>query len=248
MNDSSLPAATVAARRRTDLTGQVAIVTGAGRGIGRAIAERLGLLGADVAVNYSRSAAGAEEAVATIQAAGSRAVAVRANVTKPVEIEWLFETVERRFGQVSIVVVNAGIDEIGSPLLDVSEDEYDRMTAVNAKGAFFTLQQAARRIADGGSIITIGSSTGIRPVAGFALYGQSKVAANYLAGVLAQELVPRAVTVNTVVPTAIDGAGYFRNWPHRKRRRWVVPRRRPGGRGQLCRVLRRRFVQRLIEL
>ena len=195
--------------RRTDLTGQVAIVTGAGRGIGRAVAERLGRLGATVVVNYARSASGAEDAAAAIRAAGAEATTIRADVTRPAELRDLFASTRHRHGRVDIVVVNAGIDEVGSPFLEVTEDEYDRITAVNAKGAFFSLQQAARHVVDGGSIITIGSSTAIRPVAGFGLYGQSKVPPMYLVGVLAQELAPRGVTVNTVVPTAIDGAGYF---------------------------------------
>lgn len=193
----------------TDLTGQVAVVTGASRGIGQGIAIRLGRLGARVAVNYSRDSEGAGETVAAIEAAGSQAIAVQADISKPAEIQALLNTARTRFGSLGIVVANAGLDEGLGPVLDVTEAEYDRMYSVNAKGAFFTLQQAARRVDDGGTIVYIGSGSALRPVAGFGLYGSSKLPAGYLVGVLAQEIGERGVTVNAVIASATDGAGYF---------------------------------------
>jgi nucleoside-diphosphate-sugar epimerase len=164
---------------KTDLTGQVAVVTGASRGIGQAIAIRLGRLGASVVVNYSRDSSGATETVAAIEAAGSRATGIRADVTKPAEIEALFAAARTQFGGLDIVVANAGLDEGLGPVLDVTETDYDRLFNVNAKGAFFTMQQAARMVSGGGSIVYIGSGSTLRPVTGFGLYASSKLPASY---------------------------------------------------------------------
>ncbi|AOX66244.1 hypothetical protein BJK06_11190 [Curtobacterium sp. BH-2-1-1] len=193
----------------TDLSSQVAVVTGASRGIGQAIAIRLGLLGASVVVNYSRDAAGAADTVAAITAAGSNAVAVQADVSDPTQVESLFNSARAQFGGVDVVVANAGIDETGGPIVDVTEADYDLMFGVNAKGAFFTLQQAARTVNRGGTILYIGSSSALRPIAGFGLYASSKLVGGYLTGVLAQEVGGRGVTVNTIIASATDGAGYF---------------------------------------
>ncbi len=193
----------------TDLQGQVAVVTGASRGIGRAVAVRLGRLGASVVVNYSRDLAGAEATVAAIEAGGSRAVHVRADVSKPSEIEGLLAAARSQFGSLDIVVANAGLDEGLGPIVDVTEADYDRMFGVNSKGAFFTLQKAALMVDTGGSIVYVGSSSTLAPHAGFGLYTSSKLSGHFLVGVLAQEIGPRGVTVNTVVATATEGAGYF---------------------------------------
>lgn len=108
----------------TDLSGKVAVVTGAGRGIGQGVAVRPGRLGASVVVNYSRDASGAAATVAEIESVGSRAIDVRADVSKPDEIEALLETARSRFGRLDIVVANAGPDEGLGPVLDVTEAEY----------------------------------------------------------------------------------------------------------------------------
>jgi 3-oxoacyl-[acyl-carrier protein] reductase len=191
------------------LSGKVALVTGASRGIGQAIAIRLGNLGASVVVNYSRDAAGAARTIEAIRAAGSSAISHQADVSDPAEVRTLFDNAESHYGSIDIVVANAGIDETGGPMLDVTESDYDRMFGVNAKGAFFTLQNAARTLNDGGSILYIGSSSTFQPNPGFGLYGSSKLAAGYLVGVLAQEVGARGITVNAVIPTVTDGAGYF---------------------------------------
>jgi 3-oxoacyl-[acyl-carrier protein] reductase len=188
-----------------DLAGQVAVVTGASRGIGQAIAIRLGRLGAGVVVNYSRDSSGAAATVAAIEAAGSRAVGIRADVSRPNETEALLDAARSQFGGLDIVVANAGL----GPVLEVTEAEYDRMFNVNAKGAFFTLQKAGRMVDSGGSIIYIGSSSTLRPQPGFGLYTSSKLPASFLVAILAQEIGERGVTVNAVIPTATDGAGYF---------------------------------------
>jgi 3-oxoacyl-[acyl-carrier protein] reductase len=194
---------------KTDLTGQVAVVTGASRGIGQAIAIRLGRLGASFVVNYSRDSSGATETVTAIEAAGSRATGIRTDVTKAAEIEPLSVAARTQFGGLDIVVANAGLDEGLGPVLDVTETDYDRLCNVNAKGAFFTMQQAARMVSGGGSIVYIGSGSTLRPVAGFGLYASSKLPASYLVGVLAQEIGERGVTVNAVIASATKGAGCF---------------------------------------
>ena len=214
-----------------ELEGKVAVVTGASRGIGRAVAIRLGGLGASVVVNSSRDEAGAAEVVAAIEADGSRAIAVRADVSKPEEVRALFAAAKDRFGRVDIAVANAGIDEPGGPIADVTEGGYDRMFGVNAKGAFFTLRQAAHDLEDGGSIVSIGSSSTLTPAAGFGLYSASKLPASFLVRVLAQEIGERAITVNAVIPTATDGAGYFGGGEEAEELRAVLKNASPiGGR------------------
>jgi 3-oxoacyl-[acyl-carrier protein] reductase len=130
-------------------------------------------------------------------------------VTKPAEIEALFAAARAKFGGLGIVVANAGLNEGLGPALDVTETDYDRLFNVNAKGAFFTTQQAARMVSGGGSIVYIGSGSTLRPVAGFALYASSKLQASFLVGVLAQEIGERGVTVNAVIASGTKGAGYF---------------------------------------
>ena len=150
-----------------------------------------------------------DETVSVVTEAGPEAIHVRADVSAPAQIGALFEATRSRFGGVDIVMVNAGIDETGGPIVDVTEADYDRMFGVNAKGAFFTLQHAARTVNRGGSIVLIGSGTTTRPVAGFGLYASSKLVGNHLVGVLAQGIGPRDVTVNAILASATDRAGYF---------------------------------------
>lgn len=191
----------------TDLSNKVALVTGSARGIGKAIAERFGRLGASVVVNYSASEGPAQETAATIERTGAGAIVVKADISKVGEIDRLFAAALERFGRLDIVVANAGIEMVDQPVLDVSEADYDRLFSVNTKGAFFTLQRAARHVADGGRIIYLGSSTTAFPTPGHGLYGASKMAPRFLVEVLAKEVGGRRVTVNSILPTATEGAG-----------------------------------------
>ncbi|WP_426323366.1 SDR family oxidoreductase [Microbacterium sp. E-13] len=193
----------------TDLIGKVAVVTGSSRGIGKAIAVRFASLGADVVVNYSGDAAGAAATVEQIRTAGGSAIAVQADVSALDDLDRLFQTAVDTFGRIDIVVANAGVELVGMPIVDVTEEEFDRSFAVNAKGAFFTLAKGARIVADGGRLINIASTTGVgyHPTAG--VYSASKVAALQTVGVLAQEVGHRNITVNSIVPTSIAGAGIF---------------------------------------
>jgi 3-oxoacyl-[acyl-carrier protein] reductase len=189
------------------LSGKVALVTGASRGIGRAIAERLGELGASVAVNYSSSEEAAQECVAVIEKAGARAVAIKADMADVDEIHALFTSAKQALGDIDIAVANAGLEIVDVATVDFTEEQFDRAFAINTKGTFFTLQQAARTVADNGRIICVGSSSTEFPTPGHALYGGSKVAPGFLVEVLAKELGPRGITVNSIQPTAISGAG-----------------------------------------
>ncbi|MFZ4122454.1 MAG: SDR family oxidoreductase [Caulobacterales bacterium] len=193
----------------TSLANKVALITGAGRGIGKAIAERYGRLGADIVVNYASDDKSASETVEAIRAMGARAIAVRADVSRPDSLEGLFQAALHEFNQLDIVVANAGIELINQAIADFTEEEFDRLFAVNTKGAFFTLQKAAKYVVDNGRIIYIGSSTTSYPLPGTALYGGSKMAPRFLIEVLAKEIGHRGVAVNSIIPTAIEGAGVF---------------------------------------
>lgn len=192
---------------------KVALVTGSSKGLGKAIALRLASLGADCVVNYSRDAASAEAVCEEIVRLGRQAIAMQADVSAPAEIERLFAAAKDRFGRIDIVVANAGIELVNVDLVDVKEEDFDRLFRVNAKGPFFVLQAAARSISDGGRIINISSSTTVRPQRGEAAYGGSKTPAKYFVEVLAKEIAGRGVTVNSVIPGPIDKAGIFTNMP-----------------------------------
>jgi 3-oxoacyl-[acyl-carrier protein] reductase len=191
----------------TTLKERVALVTGSARGIGKAIAERFGALGASVVVNYATSEGPAQDVVSTITRAGGTAIAVQADVSKVVDTDRLFATTIERYGRVDVVVANAGIELVGTPIADVSESDFDRLFAVNTKGVFFTLQQAARHIADNGRIMYVGSSSTAFPLPGYSLYSGSKMAPRFFVEVLAKELGARGITVNSILPTVTAGAG-----------------------------------------
>jgi 3-oxoacyl-[acyl-carrier protein] reductase len=193
----------------TSLNDKTALVTGSARGIGRAIAERYAALGANVVINYSTGEAQARETVAAIEQVGGTVLAVQANVARAADVDRLFESTLERFGSVHIVVANAGVELIAQPLLDISEADFDRLYSINAEGAFLTLQRAARHVADNGRIIYVGSSSTGFPQPGMAAYSSSKVAGQFLVEVLAKEIGARGVTVNSILPTATDGAGVF---------------------------------------
>jgi 3-oxoacyl-[acyl-carrier protein] reductase len=188
---------------------RVAIVTGASLGIGRAIAVRLGRLGCRVVVNFVGSEAEAAHTVRAIEEDGGTGIAMRADVSTVAGIDELFEFTMAQFGRIDIVVANAGVEIIRQPVLDATEADFDRLFALNTKGAFFTLQRAGRLVADGGRILWIGSSSSYGPSRGLGLYGSSKMAPRYVVEVLAQEVGSRNVTVNSIDPTVVEGAGVF---------------------------------------
>ena len=185
------------------LEGKVALITGASRGIGRAIAVRLGRDGAAVVVNYSGSQEAAHETVAAIEKGGGRAIAVQADVGKVADLERLFDETFQHFGRLDILVNNAGI-MFNKLLAEVTEEEFDRIFAVNVKGTFFACKQAAKRMADGGRIISFSSSTTALMLPTYGPYVATKGAVEQMSHVLAKELGPRGITVNVISPGPTD--------------------------------------------
>lgn len=163
----------------TSLSGKVAIVTGSSRGIGRAIAERLAADGAAVVVNYVRGEQAAQEVVSAIRGRGGQAAAIRADVSQPAEVRRLFAEARGAFGSLDIVVANA-------------------------KGVFFTLQEAARQVRDGGRIVVVSTGGTRMLMTGTGLYLGSKGAAEQFVRVLSRELGPRNITVNALSPGFTD--------------------------------------------
>jgi len=181
------------------LNGKVALVTGGSRGIGRSIALKLAREGAAVAVNYASQAEEAKKTVAEIQAAGGRAVAVCADVSRVAEVVRMFDESISAFAKLDILVNNAGIMFI-KPIAAVTEAEFDRIFAINVKGTFFGCQQAAQRLSEGGRIINLSSSTTARFMPNYSAYVATKGAVEQLTRALAKELGPRGITINTVSP------------------------------------------------
>ena len=183
--------------------GKAAIVTGSSRGIGRAIAERLAAGGAAVAINYVENEKRAEAAVETIRAQGGKAVAIQADMAKPSDVKRLFDEAEQALGKLDIVVANAGTAVI-KPLLESTETDYERVFNTNAKGVFFTLQEAARRIRDGGHIVVISTGGTRMFFSETSLYLGSKGAVEQFVRVLSREVGSRNITVNAVSPGFTD--------------------------------------------
>lgn len=185
------------------LEGKTALVTGSSRGIGRAIAEGLATKGAAVVVNYVGNEKAAREVVAAIEGNGGKAVAIQADVSSIPDIRRLFDETERQMGPIDIVVANVGVAVI-KPLVEVTEADFDHVFGTNAKGTFFTLQEAARRVRDGGRIIAVSTGGTKMFFTQTALYLGSKGAVEQFVRVLSRELGPRAVTVNALSPGFTD--------------------------------------------
>ncbi len=186
-----------------ELAGKIALVTGSSKGIGRAIALRLGQAGASVVVNYSSSADKAQEVVAALEAAGGRATAIQADISRPEEVARLFQQTEEFFGGLDIVVNNAGA-YLSKPLAEVTDEEFDKIFNLDARGTFFALREAARRVRDDGRIINI--SSGQTTIAGpnQSVYAGSKAAVEQFGRSLASELGSRGITVNNVLAGIVD--------------------------------------------
>ncbi len=183
----------------TQQTQKVALVTGASGGIGAETAKRLAHNGFAVIVNFAGNAAPAEAVVREIEAAGGRAVTAQADVSDPAAVRRLFDNAETAFGGVDVLVNNAGIMKLAS-LADTDDELFDQTIAVNLKGVFNTLREAARRLRDGGRIINLSSSVvGLRPET-YAVYAASKAAVETMSAILTKELRGRNITVNSIAP------------------------------------------------
>ncbi len=188
------------------LQNKVAVVTGASRGIGRAVAKQLGAEGAKVIVNFVNDIVAAQQVVRDIEAAGGIGRAIQADVGSITDIHRLFAEADAAFGKPDIVVLAPG-RFVMKPLVAISEEEFDRVFALNAKGVFFALQEAANRINDGGAIISLSSGATAAPGPGGSVYAGSKAAGEQFVAILARELGARGIWVNTVSPglTNTDG-------------------------------------------
>lgn len=180
-------------------TQQVAIVTGASRGIGAAIAERLAADGFTVIVNYSGNQALADELVRKIEQSGGRALSARADVSDAAAVAQLFDRAEQAFGGVDILVNNAGVIAL-APVAEMSDADVDRLIDINLKGTFNTLREAAKRLRDNGRIINFSSSVVGLLQPSYGMYAASKAAVEALTSVLAKELRGRNITVNAIAP------------------------------------------------
>jgi 3-oxoacyl-[acyl-carrier protein] reductase len=191
------------------LRNKTALITGSGRGLGRGIAERYAALGADIILNYSQDQAAVEEVESNIRAMGVKVISVKADVSRVEDIKRLFEEAKKAFGKIDIVVANAGVEMVETPVAEFTEEQFDKLFSINTKGSYFTMQQAALNVEDNGRIIYIASSTTAFPIPGMAIYGGSKTTPRYLVDVLSKEIGHRGVTVNSIIPFAVDHSGIF---------------------------------------
>lgn len=180
-------------------TNKIAIVTGASGGIGAAIAERLARDGFTVVVNYAGSREPAEALVRRIVAAGGHAIAAQADISDAAQVARMFASAETAFGGVDILVNNAGIMNLAT-IAESDDALFDRQIAVNLKGSFNTLREAARRLRDGGRIINLSSSVVAMLQPTYGVYAATKAAVEAMTGVLTKELRGRNITVNAIAP------------------------------------------------
>jgi 3-oxoacyl-[acyl-carrier protein] reductase len=181
-------------------TQRVAIVTGGSRGIGRETVSRLAADGFAVVVGYAGRTADAEAAVKEVTDKGGRAIAVQADVADEQAVAAMFDRTEQEFGGVDVVVNAAGVMNPGTPLVDLSLDEFDRVHRTNVRGAFVVSQQAARRVRRGGAIVNFSSSVTRLRQPGYTAYGAAKGGVETMTLILARELRGRDITVNAVAP------------------------------------------------
>ena len=194
----------------SDLEGKVAVVTGASKGIGAAIAKGLGAAGAAVVVNYASSREGADRVVAEITGKGGRAVAVQGDVAKAADVRRLFEETRRAFGPVDVLVNNAGVYQF-DPIETVSESEFHRQFDTNVLGPILAIQQAVKHFGPkGGSVINVSSVSSTAAVPNSAVYSATKAALDAMTRVLAAELGPRKIRVNTIAPGGVETEGLHR--------------------------------------
>lgn len=189
------------------LTGKVAIVTGASKGIGAGIARSFGEAGASVVVNYASSREGAERVVAQIKAAGGKAIAVQGDVSKADDVKRLFAETKKSYGSIDILVNNAGVFDFG-PLESVTEREFHRQFDINVLGTLLATQESLDHFGpNGGSVINISSVTSANPVPNSVIYSATKSAVDSITKSLARELASRKIRVNAIAPGGVETEG-----------------------------------------
>jgi 3-oxoacyl-[acyl-carrier protein] reductase len=188
------------------LKGKVAVVTGASKGIGAAIAKSLAAEGAAVVVNYASSKSGGDKVVADIKTAGGKAVAVGGDVSKSAEAQGLIDAAIKNFGRLDILVNNSGVYEF-SPIESISVEHYNKIFNVNVLGLLLTTQAAVKHLGEGGSIINIGSVVSSLTPPNSAVYTGTKGAVDAITGVLAKELGAKKIRVNSINPGMVETEG-----------------------------------------
>ncbi len=194
--------------RSKRLHGKVALVTGAPRSIGRAIAQSLADDGASIVVHYRSRRDEADATVSALRERGAEVIALGGDLSDSANVVALFAKTQARFGGVDIVVANAGVTSSLAPVAEISDDTFDRVLSANTRAPFYVLREAARTVRDGGRIINITSSSVRFTPAGFGAYATSKAAANTTIGVLANELGARGITANSIMAGPI-AAGFL---------------------------------------
>ncbi|MFC0242442.1 SDR family NAD(P)-dependent oxidoreductase [Rhodopseudomonas telluris] len=222
------------------LQGKVALVTGASKGIGAAIALKLAEDGAAVAVNYASSKAGADAVVAKIQAAGGKAIAVHGDLAQPADATKLVAETVKALGPIDVLVNNAGVYEFGA--LDViTPEHFHRQFNINVLGLLLVTQEAARHFNDGGSIVNISSGASTMAMPSTAVYGATKASVDLITGVLAKELAPRKIRVNAVNPGMVVTEGVktagFHEGEMRKQLEAITPLGRVGEADEIAAVV-----------
>ncbi|NEU60613.1 SDR family oxidoreductase [Paenibacillus sp. ALJ109b] len=185
------------------LTGKVAVVTGSSRGIGRAIAEQLAEMGADVVINYASSPDKAEQVADIARQKGVRAITVQADLARKEDVERLFSETINQLGKIDILINNAGIMKT-TPLADVTEEEFDQQFAINVKGTFFACQQALKHMENQGRIVNFSTSVTGQMFPGYSVYAGTKGAVEQITRQLAKEFGSRQITINAVAPGPVN--------------------------------------------
>ncbi|HEY9618880.1 MAG TPA: glucose 1-dehydrogenase [Crinalium sp.] len=188
------------------LTGKVAVVTGASKGIGAAIAKALAAAGAAIVVNYASSKAGAEKVVSEITAIGGKAITVRGDVSQSAEARGIIEAAIVHFGHLDILVNNSGVYEF-APIEDITEDHFHKLFNINVLGLLLTTQAAVKHLSEGASIINISSLASRITSPTTAVYSGTKGAVDAITGVLAKELASRQIRVNSINPGGVETEG-----------------------------------------
>lgn len=188
------------------LTGKVAVVTGASKGIGAAIARQLAADGASVVVNYASSKSGADKVVSDITTQGGKAIAVQGDMAKKSDIERLFAETKKAYGHLDVLVNNAGVYDF-KPLDQITEEHFHKQFDLNVLGLILATQEAAKHFNSSGSVINISSVVATSPAPGGAVYSATKAAVDAVTKSLAKELGPRNIRVNSLNPGMIETEG-----------------------------------------